>query len=78
MVNETLSLEAYDTVTSNWFKFSSPQRFRSGSWLIDTNLYIYGGFELTTPNIPTDSLIKISLMNLFASKAVIRDKIAPF
>lgn len=77
-VNETLSLEAYDTVTSNWFKFTSPQRFRSGSWLVDTNLFIYGGFELSTPNIPTDSMIKINLMNLFSTKPTLRDKIAPF
>jgi hypothetical protein len=44
VVNETLPLDAYDTVTSNWSRFNSPQRFRSGSWLIDTNLHIYGGF----------------------------------
>lgn len=78
VVNETLPLDAYDTVTSNWFKFNSPQRFRSGSWLIDTNLYIYGGFELSTPNIPTDSMIKINLVTLFASKQALKEKIAPF
>ena len=72
MVNETLPLDVYDTVTSNWYKFNSPQRFRSGAFLIDTFLYIYGGFELSTPNIPTDSLIRISLMNLFSTKSVLK------
>lgn len=78
VVNETLPLDAYDTVTSNWYRFNSPQRFRSGSWLIDTNLHIYGGFELTTPNIPTDSLIRVNLMNLFSSKSTLKEKIAQF
>jgi len=28
-------------------------------------LYIYGGFEHDTPNVPTDSLVKINLGKLF-------------
>jgi hypothetical protein len=26
---------------------------------------IYGGFDLATPNIPTDSIFKVNLANLF-------------
>ena len=27
---------------------------RHSSWLIDSLIYVYGGFELDSPNIPTD------------------------
>ena len=31
----------------------------------DKQLMIYGGFELSTPNIPTDSIYRVSLLKLF-------------
>lgn len=53
-VGEHLGMEIYDTETSEWAKFNSLQRFRHSSWIIDNFVYVYGGFELDSPNIPTD------------------------
>ena len=47
-------MEVYDTETSEWHKFNSISRFRHGCWNIYYNIYVYGGFELDRPNIPTD------------------------
>lgn len=64
-VGENLPLETYDTENSEWSAFNTAQRFRHGSWIDEDNVYIYGGFELNTPNVPTDALVKISLSDLF-------------
>ena len=64
-VNEKLPLEVFDTETSEWHAFESIQRFRHGCWQQDKQLMIYGGFELSTPNIPTDSIFKVGLSRLF-------------
>jgi protein phosphatase len=64
-VNEKLPLEVFDTETSEWHAFESIQKFRHGCWQQDRQLMIYGGFELSTPNIPTDSIFKVSLARLF-------------
>jgi len=44
-VGENVGLDIYDTETSEWTKFPSVQRFRHASWLVESSLYIYGGFE---------------------------------
>lgn len=49
-------MEIYDTETSEYQKFNSLQRFRHGSWVIDNHVYVYGGFELESPNVPTDTI----------------------
>lgn len=64
-VNERLSLEIFDSETSEWHAFDSVQRFRHGSWIQDKQLMIFGGFELSTPNVPTDSIYSLSLASLF-------------
>jgi len=58
-------LEAYDTENSEWFKFPAIQRFRHSSWSLDADIYIHGGFEHETPNIPTDAIMKIDTIKLF-------------
>jgi len=55
----------FDTETSEWTSFESMQRFRHGCWLQDKQLLIYGGFELSTPNIPTDTIFRVSLSKMF-------------
>lgn len=64
-VGERVSLDVYDTETSEWVKYNSVQRFRHSSWIVESNLFIYGGFEHDSPNIPTDALSKINLIKLF-------------
>ncbi|OMJ68803.1 hypothetical protein SteCoe_33644 [Stentor coeruleus] len=63
-VGEVVPVEAYDTESSEWVKFPSIQRFRHSSWTLDSEVYIHGGFENETPNIPTDSIVKLDSSKL--------------
>jgi len=74
-VNEKLPLEVFDTETSEWHAFESIQKFRHGCWQQDKQLMIYGGFELSTPNIPTDSIFKVSLSRLFEKNPSLSTKL---
>lgn len=64
-VGELLPFEIYDTDTSDWFKFNPVQRFRHAIWLIESILFIHGGFDQESPNIPTDNLMQLDLEVLF-------------
>lgn len=74
-VTENLPLEVFDTETSEWTAFNSIQRFRHGSWVFEKNIFVYGGFELSTPNIPTDAIFKINLQPLFKGHQALLDKV---
>jgi len=65
-VGEIVPFEVYDTESSEWFKFDSLQRFRHSCWGIDTSVYIHGGFEHETPNIPINNISKIDAVKLFS------------
>ena len=43
-------LEIYDTESSDWYKFTSVNRYRHTIASIDNLLYIHGGFEPECPN----------------------------
>ena len=58
---ENLQCEVYETETSEWRKFNCTQRFRHTVWATDCNLYMHGGFENETPNIPTNTILRIDL-----------------
>ena len=83
-VGETLTIDVYDTETSEWSKFNSIQRFRyfnifilkqrHASWLVDSSIYVYGGFELDSPNIPTDMISKINLAKMFQTNGILLNK----
>lgn len=64
-VGENVQMEVYETESSEWKKFNSLQRFRHTVWAIDNFVYMHGGFENETPNIPTNSIVKIDLAQLF-------------
>ena len=64
-VGENLSFEIYDTESSDWFKFASIQRFRHASWLIDSTLYLHGGFDSDSPSIPTENILKLDISKIF-------------
>jgi hypothetical protein len=36
---------------------------------------IYGGFELSTPNVPTDSIFKVSLPKMFENSPSLTAKL---
>lgn len=74
---EAVGIETYDTETSEWTKIPGMLRFRHTSWLLENYLYIFGGFEHDSPNIPTDSLAKINLLSAFQSNEKLLGKIQP-
>jgi len=61
-VGENVLMEIYETENSEWKKFSSIQRFRHTVWAVDQIIYMHGGFENETPNIPTNSIMKLDLI----------------
>lgn len=62
-VGENVLMEIYETETSEWKKFNSIQRFRHTIWASDFQyIFMHGGFENETPNIPTNSIIKLDLI----------------
>lgn len=62
---ENVQMEVYETETSEWRKFTSLTRHRHSVWAVDTLIYMHGGFENETPNIPTNSIMKLDLNELF-------------
>lgn len=58
-------LEAYDTGSSEWTRIPTLQKFRHASWTIDNFLYLYGGFENDSPNVPTDAVVRMNMLKLF-------------
>lgn len=68
-VGESLPFEIYDTESSDWYKFQAVQRFRHTIWTIDKYLYCHGGFDQDTPNIPTQTTVRVDLLELFRNHA---------
>jgi diadenosine tetraphosphatase ApaH/serine/threonine PP2A family protein phosphatase len=67
----TVGMEVYDTGTSEWTRMSAIQKFRHASWFVDNFLYIYGGFENDSPNIPTGAVTRINILRLFEGNDVL-------
>lgn len=63
-VGENVQLEIYETESSEWKKFNSLQRFRHTVWTQESTIFMHGGFENETPNIPTNSIMKINLVEI--------------
>jgi len=76
-VGENVALEVYDTESSEWYKFRAIQRFRTAVWSIDTSVYVHGGFEHETPNIPINSISRIDATKLFVNHPGLATKIFP-
>lgn len=76
-VGEDVALEVYDTESSEWYKFKAIQRFRHSVWSVDSSVYVHGGFEHETPNIPINAISRIDAMKLFASHPGLQTKIYP-
>jgi len=72
---EAIGLEIYDTETSEWSKYPVARRFRHSVWTAGVQLFIYGGFEYEMISLPTDTLVKIDLEQLFMSNKSILGKI---
>ena len=74
-VGENVQLEVYETESSEWKKFNCLQRFRSSVWSIDANIYMHGGFENETPNVPTNTVMKLDLSALFSKTPLLVTKL---
>lgn len=74
-VGENVQLEVYETESSEWRKFNSLQRFRHTIWQVDATIYMHGGFENETPNIPTNTIMKLDLMALFKNVPTLVQKL---
>ena len=74
-VGENVQLEVYETESSEWHKFDCLQRFRHTIWAIDATIFMHGGFEKETPNIPTNSIMKIDMLALFRNLPALKNKL---
>ena len=75
-VGESVLMEVYDTENSEWKKFNTIQRFRHTVWALDHQyIFMHGGFENETPNIPTNSIIKLDLVAHLKDNAVLMAKL---
>ena len=72
-----MPLEVYDTESSEWFKFNSLQRFRASTWIQGNNVYVHGGFEHDSPNIPLSEICKIDVSKLLGNFENLLMKIKP-
>lgn len=73
-VGEVVPLEVYDTESSEWTSFTSMQRFRHVCWAVGFTMYIHGGFEQDTPNIPINVIATIDAEKLFTDHETLYDK----
>ena len=64
-VNDLIPMEVYDTESSEWMRFQGIERFRQCNWFFEFGLYIHGGLQQNSPNIPIDEIIKIDIIKLF-------------
>ena len=75
-VGENVLMEIYETENSEWKKFNSIQRFRHSIWAVDyQTIFMHGGFENETPNIPTNSILKLDLLAHVKGNAVLTQKL---
>eukprot|EP00331_Platyophrya_macrostoma_P003524 CAMPEP_0176424724 /NCGR_PEP_ID=MMETSP0127-20121128/10992_1 /TAXON_ID=938130 /ORGANISM="Platyophrya macrostoma, Strain WH" /LENGTH=808 /DNA_ID=CAMNT_0017805805 /DNA_START=70 /DNA_END=2496 /DNA_ORIENTATION=+ len=75
-VGESVPFEVYDADSSEWSRFPSIQRFRHACWTLDNILFVYGGFEQESPNIPTETIAKADLSKYFQSNAYLSKYLA--
>lgn len=62
-VGENVIMEIYETENSEWKKFNTIQRFRHSIWATDhQTIFMHGGFDNGTPNVPTNTMMKLDLM----------------
>ena len=70
-------MEVYDTESSEWYKFNAIQRFRHTCWQVDGTVFVHGGFEHETPNIPINIVSRIDSTKLFTNYPLLGAKISP-
>lgn len=66
-VKEALPMLVFDTEKGKWKQKPSITRFRHGSWLSDTKIFVYGGFEQKSTVTPLNSFVILDLTKIFQS-----------
>ena len=69
--NNPLPTEVYNTETSELFKFAGIPMNRHPSFIYQTFIYLYGGFNSKTPSQSIGNLSKISLEKIFNKSPLI-------
>jgi hypothetical protein len=69
--NNPLPTEVYNTETSELFKFAGIPMNRHTSFIYQTFIYLYGGFNSKTPSQSIGNLSKISLEKIFNKSPLI-------
>ena len=64
--NIPLPTEIYNTETCELFKFAGIPMNRQSSFIYQTQIYLYGGFNSKTPSQSIGNLSRISLEKIFA------------
>ena len=64
--NGPLPTEVYNTETCELFKFAGISMNRQASFIYQTNIFLYGGFNSKTPSQSIGNLSRISLEKIFA------------
>ena len=72
-IHDILPIELYDTDVNETYQFLGIGRYRHSTLLKDTSLFIYGGFKMTNPNKPLDTMTQLDLSSLF-SGSLLYDK----
>lgn len=75
-IQDVISTDIYDTETSEWKKFPSLGLFRHSCFMKD-HLYVFGGFENRSPNVPISNLYRIDLNQYLASSTHLLNKLTP-
>lgn len=66
-IGEKLSFDIYNTETSEWSKLAPIEKFRHACWISENYLYIHGGFDQDSPNVPTERILRMDLAMAFQS-----------
>ena len=69
--NVPLPTEVYNTETFELFKFAGIPMNRQASFIYQTNIFLYGGFNSKTPSQSIGNLSRISLEKIFAKSPLI-------
>ena len=68
--NIPLPTEVYNTDTYELFKFAGIPMNRQASFIYQTNIFLYGGFNSKTPNQSIGNLSRISLEKIFSKSTL--------
>lgn len=64
-IGDKLNFDIYNTESSEWSNLPPIEKFRHACWISENYMYIHGGFDQDSPNIPTERMLKMDLARAF-------------